>query len=85
VLNKDNGLISYPCVGAQNNVRIKCQFNPGISYYSQVRIESTIENANAIWQVYQVTHDLSSQTDGGPWETNFEAFRPGTTTEPVTR
>lgn len=73
VINKDTGLVGYPSMGGQNNIRCRTLFNPALAHNGKVKIESIIGPANGTWKINILTHDLESETPGGGWFTDFEA------------
>lgn len=66
VLNKDTGLIGYPTFDIKG-IALRCLFNPSIRFGALVKVESPVTRANGVWKVYSISHDLSSETLGGPW------------------
>jgi hypothetical protein len=66
------GLIGYPLLNS-NGVTFDCYYNPDILFGGQVKIESSIVPAQRVWTVVSMSHQLSSQTPGGPWMSSIQA------------
>ncbi|UMM08412.1 hypothetical protein MKW11_14685 [Gluconobacter frateurii] len=81
-INKSTGLVGYPAYN-QNGVAFTCLFNPTLRYRVPIRLESEylpegwVNNqmgqaiptlpATGVWSPYTITHDIASETPGGPW------------------
>lgn len=62
------GMIGYPQKVQQNRVRIKCLFNNNIIIMQNITVAgSEVPQANGLWQVMSLVHELSAQVPGGPW------------------
>ncbi|MGI4946553.1 MAG: baseplate hub protein [Janthinobacterium lividum] len=73
LISKDTGMVGYPSVGGQNNIRCRTEFHPGLAHLGRVKIQSVIGPANGVWQINILSHDLESETPGGSWFSEFEA------------
>lgn len=73
----ETGMIGYPSLGGNNDVRCLTLFNPQIAVGSLVQVKSVIRPACGQWRVNLMNHDLESETPGGIWQTTFEAGPPG--------
>jgi len=65
-LNKDTGMVGYPTYNAMG-IAVQCLYNPAIRYGGRVKIESSLPQASKTWYVYQIAHNLESETPGGQW------------------
>lgn len=84
LVNKDTGLVGYPSVGARNSIRLRTMFNPGIAFLSQIKVESVVGPANAVWTVNMLSYELESETPGGAWFTDLQALPAGLVVRPRT-
>ena len=73
----ETGMIGYPVLGGNNDVRCLTRFNGQIAVGSLVKVQSVIKPACGEWKVNLLNHDLESETPGGLWQTTFEAGPPG--------
>ncbi len=69
----ETGMIGYPSLGGQNNVRCLTRFNGQLAFGTEVKVQSVIKPANGQWVIKLLNHDLESETPGGLWQTTFEA------------
>lgn len=73
LINKNTGLVGYPTMGGQNNIQLTCRFNNGLANGSVIKVESKIGPANGEWVIVKLSHELSAETNDGPWFTSIEA------------
>jgi hypothetical protein len=71
LISPDTGMIGYPTV-AQLYVEAKCLFNTNIRLHLPVQVKSSLTAANGQWIVFELNHDLESETPGGAWFTTFK-------------
>jgi hypothetical protein len=72
-ITPQTGLIGYPLFNS-SGVTFSCYYNPAILFGGVVKISgSNVEQANAEWTVVSMSHQLSSQTPNGPWQTSIQA------------
>ncbi|HIE9152572.1 TPA: baseplate hub protein [Klebsiella variicola subsp. variicola] len=72
----DNGLIGYP-VFTQTSISFRCMFSSSIAVGRYIDLETSLPNASGRYMVADgTTHYLSSNMDGGLWETFVVAFQP---------
>ncbi len=69
-------MIGYPTYTEQG-LRLKTEYTATIGYGTQVRVESSLQQANGIWTVFYLDYDLECQAENGPWFTNLEVAAPG--------
>jgi hypothetical protein len=67
-LGPDTGLVGYPSF-ADVSLIVTSLFNPEIQIGRRINLTSSIPNANGVWQVVQVNHDLTTMMAKGPWFT----------------
>lgn len=65
------GLVGYPSYW-DAGITIKTLFNPNIFGGRRINLESEIPQANGIFKVLSVTHDISTISTNGPWFTTSQ-------------
>jgi hypothetical protein len=70
-LTPTTGLVGYPQF-QQNGLLVQCLFNPSIVFGGNVQIQSSLTPACGTWTVFDVIHDLESETPGGKWFTQAQ-------------
>lgn len=70
----DRTMIGYPSLSSKG-LTVQCLFNPNIKIGGDVEIQSSIPMANGDWHVFNVSHNISSEAPGGPWDSKVEAYR----------
>ena len=75
-LSADTGMVGYPAFAPQG-ISIKGLFNPALRNGQTFEVKSILTPACGTWQSQILTHDLASQTPGGPWFTTIQATQPG--------
>lgn len=78
LISPQTGLIGYPLFN-ETGVNFETLFSPGITLLGPVNLQSSLPKANGTWLVTSCSHQLSSQTLGGPWKTTVNAVWPATT------
>ena len=71
-ISPETGLIGYPLFNS-SGVTFQCYYTPNMVFGGQVQISSSVAQANAVWTVVAMSHQLSSQVDGGPWGSTVQA------------
>jgi hypothetical protein len=72
LISPQTGLIGYPLFNS-SGVTFDCRYNPTILLGGQVKIQSSILQANDVWTVTSLSHQLTSQFPGGPWQSSVQA------------
>ncbi len=72
LISPETGLIGYPLFNS-SGVTFECYYTPNLVFGGQVQISSSVAQANAVWTVVSMSHQLSSQLDGGPWSSTVQA------------
>jgi hypothetical protein len=70
MLSRATGLIGYP-MHTQQGIELETLFNPAIVFGGDVMVESDLKPANGRWNVFQISHDLESETPNGKWFTSI--------------
>lgn len=70
LINKDTGMISSPTFN-DTGITVSMRFNPSITFGATVQVQSQLTMACGLWTVYQVAHELESETPGGNWQTTI--------------
>jgi hypothetical protein len=68
LISPETGLVGYPEL-AEVGISVQTLYNPSLVVGGQFELRSSFDRANGKWQVYQVAHDLESETTGGKWFT----------------
>ena len=67
---------SYPAFAAQGVV-VETIFDPRIQFFGQIEVRgSTISQANAVWRVVRLDHDLDSMLPGGQFKSVIWGYNP---------
>lgn len=77
LISPDTGLVGYPAY-TDSGIVLTTLFNPQIAFGGYIKVQSSIPNACGVWQVFNATHELESQTPGGKWFTTLECSKLGT-------
>lgn len=70
------GMVGYPKF-TQNSIMFKTLYDPSMVFGRKVQVQSVLEQANGIWTISQLTHNLDSEIPGGQWFTSVEAGKLG--------
>ena len=83
----DTGMVGYPSYssGTFQGLAVTTIFNPLLRIAGLVEIQSGLSLASGadmnwssgIWNVFDICHVLESETPGGKWFTQFNAFPQG--------
>lgn len=84
LISKDTGLVGFPGY-CSTGITFRTLFNPSIIFGGKVKIQCSLEPANGEWIINALSHDLSSETPGGPWFSTMMAYRVGNPVTVVTR
>lgn len=74
LIGENSGMIGYPDFTSQG-IRIRTVYNPNILFGGQVKVETTLKQAQGIWYVNKVSYSLTSRITNGPWQTEIECNR----------
>ena len=77
LISPQTGLDGYPVFNSAG-VNFETLFNPAITFGGAIKMESSIPKANGTWIAVSISHQLSSQTPGGPWKSTVNAISPRT-------
>jgi hypothetical protein len=74
LLTPTAGLVGYPNF-VSGAIGLRSVYNPAIIFGGKVKVKmSSVTPANGEWIVVSLTHSLASETIGGPWFTDLEAY-----------
>lgn len=66
------GMIGYPVnAGLSGSAKVRTLFNPQLRYGLTCSLQSSLPFANGKFVIYELAHDLESETPNGLWETSF--------------
>jgi hypothetical protein len=73
LISPDSGMIGYP---AYSNIglAVKTIYNPNVQYGGQIKVQSSIPQANGFWTVFGLSHSLESEMPHGQWSTDIQGF-----------
>jgi len=75
LLSADTGLVGYPRY-SDVGVSLSALYRPGFLFGGKFNLKSDLENTNGAWVIRGLTYDLESETPGGAWFMDIEAYRP---------
>ena len=67
LVSPSTGMIGYPTFSPNGYMYVKTIFNPDITYGGQIRVQSSVPQANKTWWVWQLDLALDSLLPGGEW------------------
>ncbi|VWB80331.1 bacteriophage protein [Burkholderia lata] len=70
-ISPETGMIGYPAGTPAGGVLVRTLFNPHLHYGAAVQVESSLPFANGKFVLFDIAHDLESETPNGQWETSF--------------
>lgn len=78
LISPQTGMVGYPGFTAYG-ITIKTVFNADIRFQADVKVESSLEgvarlNANGIWTVYNIDHEIESIVPEGRWFTSLICY-----------
>ena len=72
-ISPETGAVGYPGYSTSvYGITMQTLFNPLLRTKGLVKVESGLEVANGTWQIFNLVHDLESETPGGQWFTRFD-------------
>jgi hypothetical protein len=72
LISTSTGMIGYPSnQGLGGSITVKTLFNPQLIIGRPCQVQSSLPFANGNFVMFQVSHDLESETPNGLWETSF--------------
>lgn len=77
IIAPDTGMHDYPVVSKKGLV-VSSIFDPNFKLNGVIKVEgSLVVNANGLWRVHGLKHELSCENPGGRWETVLTATKIG--------
>jgi len=73
LISPTTGLVGYPAF-TSGGLLLTTLFNPEIAFGGQIEVQSSLRNATGTWDVFNMSHQLESQTYGGAWFTTIECL-----------
>jgi len=72
LISPGTGNIGYPTnSGLGGSIRIATLFNPQLRIGATCQVQSSLPFANGKFVMFEVAHDLESETPNGQWQTSF--------------
>ena len=75
LLSAESGLVGYPRY-SDTGVAVTALYRPGFLFGAQFNLKTELEAANGAWIIRGLTYDLESETPGGSWFCDIDAYRP---------
>lgn len=76
VIGPGKGMVGFPSYNG-SGISLKSVYNQNLKFAGKIQVESSIVAAQGVWYVWQLAHDLSSETPGGPWFSEMSGLRIG--------
>ncbi|MCS6455933.1 hypothetical protein NX868_10205 [Burkholderia thailandensis] len=73
LISPETGMRGYPMFSSKG-ITVVTEFNPDIKFGVPVKVRSSLEAANGIWNICDLSHALESELPDGAWFTQFTAF-----------
>lgn len=74
VVSVTTGMLGYPKF-VHTGITVNCLYNPLFELGKQIKVVSTIKQANANWILCKITHKLDAyQPSGGQWVSELEGY-----------
>lgn len=73
VVSSATGMVGYPSLSSKG-MTVKMLFNPNVKLGGDIEVQSTIPMACGKWRVFNLAHNLSTETPDGPWFTTAETY-----------
>lgn len=73
LVSPETGMVGYPELGSKRVV-VRTMFNNTLRLGGNIQIQSSLPMATGKFQVFNITHSLSSEAPGGPWFTTVECI-----------
>jgi hypothetical protein len=72
LISPATGMIGYPMnSGMGGSIAVRTLFNPQLMIGATCKMQSSLPFANGNFVMFEVSHDLESETPNGQWETSF--------------
>jgi hypothetical protein len=68
LISPATGMVGYPSLSSKR-MAVRMMFNSAVRLGGDVQVESSMTRASGKFNVYDISHSLSSETPGGPWFT----------------
>jgi hypothetical protein len=73
LISPETGMRGYPMFSSKG-ITVVTEFNPDIKFGIPVKVRSSLDAANGIWNICELSHSLESEMPDGAWFTQFTAF-----------
>lgn len=78
LINVQTGLVGYPSFTAWG-IMLKTLFNPDVRFQADIKLETSLTslttlNADGIWTVYYIDHQIEAQVPNGGWFTTLGCY-----------
>lgn len=69
-ISPQSGMVGYPAY-TQGGIIITSLFNPSVRFNGPIKVISALAPASGDFRVYDLSHEISSETPDGPWFTRM--------------
>ena len=73
LISPETGMRGYPMFSSKG-ITVVTEFNPNIKFGIPVKVKSSLEAANGLWTISDLSHALESESPDGAWFTQFTAY-----------
>lgn len=77
LISPSTGMIGYPSFAATGFLVVRMLFNPSVIFGGQIKVQSSIPQANKVWDVMGLDYVLDTLFPGGEWTTIAFCRAPG--------
>lgn len=75
LISPATGMVGYPSY-TSTGISVLSLYNPSVSFGGSIKVESVVPNANGVWNVFTLDHELDAITPNGAWFTRIDCMRP---------
>lgn len=75
LISPETGMVGYPTYTA-TGIFVTTEYNPAIGFGGLVEVQSIIPQANGVWRVLVMNHELAAELPSGPWFTQLQLVKP---------
>ncbi|CAM2143829.1 Phage tail protein [Pararobbsia alpina] len=73
LISPDTGMIGYPTFSS-NGLGVTSFYNPAIKPGGTIQVKSSLPVACGMWNVFNLNHNIESETPDGAWFTTLSAY-----------
>ncbi|MCJ2049370.1 baseplate hub protein [Methylobacterium sp. J-070] len=73
-VSPSTGMRGYPAF-TSSGIEVTTLYNPALQYGGSIEVESQLKPACGKWNIYNIAHELESETPAGKWFTTISASK----------